>query len=61
MPGRERFSAASSLLDFRGSADWVSTAPVVLLRILGGVVERFGVLAEVPSAVTVSGFERPSE
>jgi uncharacterized protein (TIGR00730 family) len=46
------------LLDTRGNADWVHTDPWRVLRIQSEFVEGFGLLAELPSAVTVFGSAR---
>ena len=46
------------LLDTRGPADWVHTDPWRVLRIQSEFVEGFGLLAEVPRAVTVFGSAR---
>ncbi len=46
------------LLDHRGSSDWVHTDPWRVLRIQSEFVEGFGLLAEVPRAVTVFGSAR---
>src|SRR5690606_12113594 len=46
------------LLDSRGPTDWVHTDPWRVLRIQAEFVEGFGVLAEVPRAVTVFGSAR---
>ena len=46
------------LLDSRGSSDWVHTDPWRVLRIQSEFVEGFGLLAELPSAVTVFGSAR---
>ena len=46
------------LLDSRGPSDWVHTDPWRVLRIQAEFVEGFGVLAEVPKAVTVFGSAR---
>jgi uncharacterized protein (TIGR00730 family) len=46
------------LLDSRGSSDWVHTDPWRVLRIQSEFVEGFGLLAEVPQAVTVFGSAR---
>ena len=50
------------LLDSRGPSDWVHTDPWRVLRIQSEFVEGFGLLAEVPRAVTVFGSARtPSD
>ncbi len=46
------------LLDNRGPSDWVHTDPWRVLRIQSEFVEGFGLLAEVPRAVTVFGSAR---
>ena len=46
------------LLDTRGQSDWVHTDPWRVLRIQSEFVEGFGLLAEVPRAVTVFGSAR---
>jgi uncharacterized protein (TIGR00730 family) len=46
------------LLDSRGSSDWVHTDPWRVLRIQSEFVEGFGLLAELPQAVTVFGSAR---
>jgi uncharacterized protein (TIGR00730 family) len=46
------------LLDSRGPADWVHTDPWRVLRIQSEFVEGFGVLAELPRAVSVFGSAR---
>src|SRR5690625_2605220 len=46
------------LLDRRGPSDWVHTDPWRVLRIQSEFVEGFGLLAEVPSAVSVFGSAR---
>ena len=46
------------LLDSRGASDWVHTDPWRVLRIQSEFVEGFGLLAEVPRAVTVFGSAR---
>src|ERR1700733_13294028 len=46
------------LLDWRGSADWVHTDPWRVLRIQAEFVEGFGLLAELPRAVSVFGSAR---
>src|SRR3954452_25465274 len=46
------------LLDSRGPSDWVHTDPWRVLRIQSEFVEGFGLLAELPSAVTVFGSAR---
>src|SRR4051812_1172995 len=46
------------LLDTRGPSDWVHTDPWRVLRIQSEFVEGFGLLAELPRAVTVFGSAR---
>src|SRR5579862_1730166 len=46
------------LLDSRGPSDWVHTDPWRVLRIQAEFVEGFGLLAELPSAVSVFGSAR---
>src|SRR6187551_3949476 len=46
------------LLDRRGPSDWVHTDPWRVLRIQSEFVEGFGMLAELPRAVTVFGSAR---
>jgi uncharacterized protein (TIGR00730 family) len=46
------------LLDSRGPTDWVHTDPWRVLRIQSEFVEGFGLLAELPSAVSVFGSAR---
>src|SRR5438034_2206515 len=46
------------LLDSRGSSDWVHTDPWRVLRIQSEFVEGFGLLAELPQAVSVFGSAR---
>ncbi len=48
------------LLDSRGPADWVHTDPWRVLRIQTEFVEGFGLLAELPRAVSVFGSARTS-
>ena len=48
------------LLDTRGPSDWVHTDPWRVLRIQSEFVEGFGLLAELPAAVTVFGSARTS-
>jgi len=47
-----------SLLDSRGPSDWVHTDPWRVLRIQSEFVEGFGLLAELPRAVSVFGSAR---
>jgi uncharacterized protein (TIGR00730 family) len=46
------------LLDHRGPSDWVHTDPWRVLRIQSEFVEGFGLLAELPAAVSVFGSAR---
>ncbi|HET6907956.1 MAG TPA: TIGR00730 family Rossman fold protein [Mycobacteriales bacterium] len=46
------------LLDTRGPSDWVHTDPWRVLRIQAEFVEGFGLLSELPSAVSVFGSAR---
>jgi uncharacterized protein (TIGR00730 family) len=46
------------LLDSRGNPDWVHTDPWRVLRIQSEFVEGFGLLAELPAAVSVFGSAR---
>ncbi len=46
------------LLDKRGPTDWVHTDPWRVLRIQSEFVEGFGLLAELPRAVSVFGSAR---
>ncbi|MCW2595143.1 MAG: hypothetical protein JWR06_2564 [Jatrophihabitans sp.] len=46
------------LLDSQGSSDWVHTDPWRVLRIQSEFVEGFGLLAELPAAVSVFGSAR---
>ncbi len=58
---RAQISAGTTdqrLLDSRGTSDWVHTDPWRVLRIQSEFVEGFGLLAELPSAVTVFGSAR---
>ena len=48
------------LLDHRGPADWIHTDPWRVLRIQTEFVEGFGLLAELPRAVSVFGSARTS-
>ncbi|MGH3912121.1 MAG: TIGR00730 family Rossman fold protein [Pseudonocardiaceae bacterium] len=51
-------TADQRLLDSRGPTDWVHTDPWRVLRIQTEFVEGFGMLAELPRAVTVFGSAR---
>ena len=58
---RSQVSAGTTdqrLLDSRGSADWVHTDPWRVQRITAEFVEGFGLLAELPAAVSVFGSAR---
>ena len=58
---RAQISAGTTdqrLLDSRGTSDWVHTDPWRVLRIQSEFVEGFGLLAELPSAVSVFGSAR---
>src|SRR5438034_3637408 len=46
------------LLDSRGPSDWVHTDPWRVLRIQSEFVEGFGLLSELPRAVSVFGSAR---
>src|SRR6185437_16648876 len=46
------------LLDSRGPTEWVHTDPWRVLRIQSEFVEGFGLLAELPAAVSVFGSAR---
>lgn len=46
------------LLDTRGPSDWVHTDPWRVLRIQSEFVEGFGLLAELPAAVSIFGSAR---
>jgi uncharacterized protein (TIGR00730 family) len=54
----ESTTTDSRLLDSRGPSDWVHTDPWRVLRIQAEFVEGFGMLAELPKAVTVFGSAR---
>src|SRR4051794_20491074 len=49
------------LLDTRGPSDWVHTDPWRGLRMQAEVVEGFGLLAELPAAVSVFGSARTGQ
>lgn len=53
-----RSTTDQRLLDTRGTSDWVHTDPWRVLKIQSEFVEGFGLLAEVPRAVTVFGSAR---
>jgi hypothetical protein len=58
---RSQISAGTTdqrLLDSRGPSDWVHQDPWRVLRIQSEFVEGFGLLAELPSAVSVFGSAR---
>ena len=58
---REQIQAGTTdqrLLDSRGPSDWVHTDPWRVLRIQSEFVEGFGLLAELPKAVSVFGSAR---
>jgi len=54
----ENSTTDQRLLDSRGHTDWVHTDPWRVLRIQAEFVEGFGMLAELPRAVTVFGSAR---
>ena len=54
----EHSTTDQRLLDSRGPTDWVHTDPWRVLRIQAEFVEGFGMLAELPRAVTVFGSAR---
>ena len=59
--GERRHEATTTdqrLLDSRGPSDWVHTDPWRVMRIQAEFVEGFGMLAELPRAVTVFGSAR---
>ena len=55
---QEATTTDQRLLDSRGPSDWVHTDPWRVLRIQAEFVEGFGMLAELPRAVTVFGSAR---
>jgi hypothetical protein len=55
---QESTTTDQRLLDSRGPSDWVHTDPWRVLRIQAEFVEGFGMLAELPRAVTVFGSAR---
>jgi uncharacterized protein (TIGR00730 family) len=58
-PARDAGSTTDQrLLDRRGPSDWVHTDPWRVLRIQSEFVEGFGLLAELPRAVSVFGSAR---
>jgi uncharacterized protein (TIGR00730 family) len=54
----EQTTTDQRLLDRRGPSDWVHTDPWRVLRIQSEFVEGFGLLAELPRAVSVFGSAR---
>ena len=54
----DRSTTDQRLLDSRGPSDWVHTDPWRVLRIQSEFVEGFGLLAELPRAVSVFGSAR---
>ncbi len=54
----EQATVDQHLLDTRGPSDWVHTDPWRVMRITAEFVEGFGLLAELPRAVTVFGSSR---
>ena len=54
----QRTTTDQRLLDVRGPSDWVHTDPWRVLRIQSEFVEGFGLLAELPRAVSVFGSAR---
>jgi uncharacterized protein (TIGR00730 family) len=54
----QRSTTDQRLLDTRGPSDWVHADPWRVLRIQSEFVEGFGLLAELPRAVTVFGSAR---
>jgi uncharacterized protein (TIGR00730 family) len=57
-PQRQGTTTDQRLLDQRGPTDWVHTDPWRVLRIQSEFVEGFGLLAELPRAVSVFGSAR---
>jgi uncharacterized protein (TIGR00730 family) len=57
-PHPEGTTTDQRLLDRRGPSDWVHTDPWRVLRIQSEFVEGFGLLAEMPRAVSVFGSAR---
>jgi hypothetical protein len=57
-PADEGSTTDQRLLDRRGPSDWVHTDPWRVLRIQSEFVEGFGLLAELPRAVSVFGSAR---
>src|SRR5512132_4318461 len=54
----QQSTSEQRLLDARGPSDWVHTDPWRVLRIQSEFVEGFGLLAELPRAVSVFGSAR---
>ncbi|RBY95964.1 TIGR00730 family Rossman fold protein [Blastococcus sp. TF02-8] len=57
-PRNQGTTTDQRLLDRRGPADWVHTDPWRVMRITSEFVEGFGLLAELPRAVSVFGSAR---
>lgn len=57
-PRNDGTTTDQRLLDRRGASDWVHTDPWRVLRIQAEFVEGFGLLAELPRAVSVFGSAR---
>ncbi|MGY1914486.1 LOG family protein [Blastococcus sp. SYSU DS0973] len=57
-PRNQDSTTDQRLLDRRGPADWVHTDPWRVMRITSEFVEGFGLLAELPRAVSVFGSAR---
>jgi hypothetical protein len=57
-PSTQGTTTDARLLDRRGPTDWVHTDPWRVLRIQSEFVEGFGLLAELPRAVSVFGSAR---
>ena len=57
-PGLQGTTTDQRLLDRRGPVEWVHTDPWRVLRIQSEFVEGFGLLAELPRAVSVFGSAR---
>ena len=57
-PAYQGTTTDQRLLDRRGTTDWVHTDPWRVLRIQSEFVEGFGLLAELPRAVSVFGSAR---
>ncbi|MGY2082711.1 LOG family protein [Blastococcus sp. SYSU DS0539] len=57
-PKNQGSTTDQRLLDRRGPADWVHTDPWRVMRITSEFVEGFGLLAELPRAVSVFGSAR---